>query len=137
MPWWLRRPMQGHKVIQQHVVRAMMRHPDAPPICVPHLLDNAKQNLYERPRRGAFLFQRPWPDAPEAVDMHHVDIRKRGAEEVFRSFRPEAVIHMGTVTHLVQRSEDRFRINLQGTRAVLNHSERYGAKQVAGRINKA
>lgn len=88
------------------------------------------QSLVEEGHEVAGIDRRPWPEAPEGVTMHAVDIRKRGAEEVFRGFRPEGVIHMGTVTHLTQRSEERFRINLQGTRAVFNHSQRYGAKQV-------
>ena len=74
--------------------------------------------------------RRPWPDAPPGVEMHEVDIRKRAAEDVFRKSRPEAVIHMATVTHLVSRSEDRYRINLGGTRAVFDHSRAYGVKQV-------
>jgi UDP-glucose 4-epimerase len=36
---------------------------------------------------------------------------------------------MATVTHLVATSEDRYRINLVGTRAVFDHCARYGAKQ--------
>ncbi len=43
--------------------------------------------------------RRGWDGAPIAV--HSVDIRKRAAEEVFRKFRPDAVVHMGTVTSLV------------------------------------
>jgi UDP-glucose 4-epimerase len=62
--------------------------------------------------------------------MHEVDLRKRAAEEVFRHSRPDAVIHMATVTHLVARSEERYRINLGGTRAVFDHSRAYGVKQV-------
>ena len=62
--------------------------------------------------------RRPWPNAPAGVEMHEVDIRKRAAEDVFRKSRPEALVHMATVTHLVERSEDRYRINLGGTRAV-------------------
>jgi UDP-glucose 4-epimerase len=79
--------------------------------------------------------RRPWPGAPAAVEMHEVDIRKRGAEEVFRKSRPDAVIHMATVTHLVAKSEDRYRINLGGTRAVFDYAKTYGVKQVifAGR----
>ena len=79
--------------------------------------------------------RRPWPGAPAAVDMHEVDIRKRAAEDVFRKRRPEAVVHMATVTHLVSKSEDRYRINLGGTRAVFDHARAYGVKQVvfAGR----
>lgn len=74
--------------------------------------------------------KRTWPDAPEGIEVHRCDIRKRSAEEVFRNQRPEAVIHMATVTHLARRSEDRYRINLEGTRAVFDHSHTYGAKQV-------
>ncbi len=72
---------------------------------------------------------RPWSDAPEGIDVHVVDIRKRAAEEVFRSERPDAVIHMGTVTHLRERSSERFRINLGGTRAVFDHCHTYGVRR--------
>ena len=60
--------------------------------------------------------RRPWAGAPERVQMFQVDIRKRPAEDVFRTERPDAVIHMATVTHLTHKSPDRYRINLQGTR---------------------
>lgn len=73
--------------------------------------------------------RRPWPDAPDGVQVHEADIRKRTAEDVFRRFRPEAVIHMATVTHLVERTADRFRINLYGTRAVFDHCHTYGARR--------
>lgn len=72
--------------------------------------------------------KRPWPDAPPGVEMHHVDIRKRAAEDVFRKRRPHAVIHMATVTHLVARTEERYRINLGGTRAVFEHAVAYGVE---------
>jgi len=47
--------------------------------------------------------RRPWPGAPAGVQMHEVDIRKRAAEDVFRKTRPEVVVHMATVTHLLSR----------------------------------
>jgi UDP-glucose 4-epimerase len=71
---------------------------------------------------------RSWPDAPDGVEMHRVDIRSRPAEDVFRKAMPEVVVHMATVTHLVARSEDRYRINLGGTRAIFEHSHQYGVK---------
>jgi UDP-glucose 4-epimerase len=71
---------------------------------------------------------RPWPDIPQGIALHAVDIRKRAAEDVFRTARPDAVIHMATVTHLLQKSEDRYRINLGGTRAVWDHCHAYGVK---------
>jgi len=74
--------------------------------------------------------RRAWEGAPPAIQQHQVDIRKRAAEDVFRKCRPEGVIHMATVTHLTERSEDRYRINLQGTRAVFDHSTAYGALAV-------
>jgi UDP-glucose 4-epimerase len=73
--------------------------------------------------------RRPWHDAPKDVEIFQIDIRKRAAEDVFRKHRPEAVIHMATVTHLTVRNEDRYRINLFGTRAVFDHCAHYGAKR--------
>ncbi len=72
--------------------------------------------------------RRPWEGAPPEVQQHQVDIRKRAAEDVFRKHRPDGVIHMATVTHLTEQSEDRYRINLQGTRAVFDHCGTYAAK---------
>ena len=74
--------------------------------------------------------RRPFQEAPSNVEMHEIDIRKRGAEDVFRRVRPHAVIHMATVTHLIMQSEDRYRINLGGTRAVFEHSAAYGVEHV-------
>ncbi|GAB4518502.1 MAG: NAD-dependent epimerase/dehydratase family protein [Haliangiales bacterium] len=74
--------------------------------------------------------RRPWSGCPDSITVHQLDIRKRASEEVFRSFRPEVVIHMATVTHLTTRSnEDRYRINLYGTRAVFEHCHNYGARK--------
>jgi len=73
---------------------------------------------------------RGWPGAPKEIELHAVDIRKRGAEEVFRKKRPQAVIHMATVTALVASAEERYRINLGGTRAVFEHCAAYGVEQL-------
>lgn len=72
--------------------------------------------------------RRPWPDAPRAIDMHAVDLTKRPAEDVFRTRRPDAVIHLATVTHFSPDAEERYRINLGGTRIVFEHAERYGVR---------
>lgn len=86
--------------------------------------------LLDRGHQVIGIDRRPWHDAPSAVEMHDLDIRKRAAEEVFRRSAPEAVIHMATVTHLVERTEERYRINLGGTRAVFDHSRAHGVKHV-------
>lgn len=72
--------------------------------------------------------RRPWPDAPKGVEMTQADIRKRPAEDVFRTKHPDAVIHMATVTHFTTLFEERYRINLGGTRAVFDYCHRYGVK---------
>lgn len=73
--------------------------------------------------------RRPWKGAPEGVVVHESDIRKRAAEDAFRTEHPDAVIHMATVTHLTAQSEDRYRINLGGTKAIFDCCQRYGVKQ--------
>jgi UDP-glucose 4-epimerase len=73
---------------------------------------------------------RPWPDAPKGLTVHTLDIRKRAAEEIFRKVKPDWVIHMATVTHLRDKSEDRYRINLGGTRAVFDYCHAHGVGRV-------
>jgi UDP-glucose 4-epimerase len=70
--------------------------------------------------------RRPWPDAP--VEFHEVDVRKRAAEELFRTVRPQVVVHMATVTSLVVPGEERYQLNLGGTRAAFEHSRAYGVE---------
>ncbi len=70
--------------------------------------------------------RRPWEDAP--IEFHEVDVRKRAAEDVFRKTRPQAVVHMATVTSLAVHGEERHRINLGGTRAVFEYSRAYGVE---------
>ena len=72
--------------------------------------------------------RRPWPDAPPGIEMHSVDVRKRGAEDVFRKSRPQVVVHMATVTHLLEQTEERYRINLGGTRVVFDNAREYGVE---------
>ncbi|MHC4391315.1 MAG: SDR family oxidoreductase [Planctomycetota bacterium] len=73
--------------------------------------------------------RRDWHDAPAGVTILRADIRKRPAEEVFRTQRPDALIHMATVTHFTAGFEERFRINLGGTRRLFDHCHHYGVKQ--------
>ncbi len=73
---------------------------------------------------------RGWPGAPKEIELHQVDIRKRAAEDVFRKRRPQAVVHMATVAALLVDTEERYRINLGGTRAVFEHCANYGVEQM-------
>ena len=73
--------------------------------------------------------RRPWPDPPQGVRVFRVDVRKRPAEDVFRTERPDALVHMATVTHFETGREERYRINLGGTRAVFEHCHTYKVKR--------
>jgi len=86
------------------------------------------RRLLEQGHEVIGIDRRPWHDAPAGIELYNVDIRKRAAEDVFRKRRPQAVIHMATVTHLVERTEERFRINLGGTRAVFEHCRDWGVE---------
>lgn len=88
------------------------------------------ERLLEKGHDVIGIDRRPLRDPPAGVEVHELDIRKRAAEDVFRRVRPNAVIHLATVTHLVVQSEDRYRINLGGTRAVFEHSATYGVDHV-------
>jgi UDP-glucose 4-epimerase len=70
--------------------------------------------------------RRPWRDAP--FEFHEVDVRKRAAEDVFRRVRPQAMIHMATVTSLMVSGEERYQINLGGTRAAFEYARAYGVE---------
>jgi len=65
------------------------------------------------------------------IDVHKVDIRKRAAEDVFRHFRPETVVHMATVSALTTaRDEERYRINLGGTQATFDLARAWDVEHV-------
>lgn len=74
--------------------------------------------------------RRPWPDPPVGVLAYAEDIRKRPAEDVFRTHRPEVVIHLATTASVSGSSDERFRTNLDGTKRIFEYAERYGARQV-------
>jgi UDP-glucose 4-epimerase len=85
--------------------------------------------LREQGHAVAGIDTRPWVNAPMGIEVHQVDLRKRPAEDVFRTWRPEAVVHLATVTSLrVQGDEERHRINMGGTRVVFEHCRDYGVK---------
>ena len=61
---------------------------------------------------------RPWLDAPPNLRLENLDIRKRPTADLFRQFRPHAVVHMATETYVYAPREERYRLNLKGTQAI-------------------
>ncbi len=76
------------------------------------------------------LDRRPWHDAPKDITVVQADLRKRAAEDVFRTRRPDCVVHMATVNALAGSAEERARTNVGGTRAVFENAVKHGVKHV-------
>lgn len=87
------------------------------------------QRLLQEDLEVIGIDRRPWPDPPKGVTVFQADVRKRPAEDVFRMQKPDAVVHLATVTHLTARQEERYRINLGGTQAVFRYCDLYDVKQ--------
>jgi UDP-glucose 4-epimerase len=87
-------------------------------------------SLRDRGHTVLGMDRRPWWDAPKDIQVFEVDLRKRAAEDVFRTQRPDCVVHMATVNALSAQGEERARINVGGTRAIFQHSIGHGVKHV-------
>jgi UDP-glucose 4-epimerase len=72
----------------------------------------------------------PWEGCPRGVSMHVVDLRKRKFEDVFRTERPDALVHMAFVRHFRAEPRVRHEVNVLGTKRVLEYAIAYGVKRI-------
>ncbi|MGB0646610.1 MAG: NAD-dependent epimerase/dehydratase family protein [Bradymonadia bacterium] len=72
---------------------------------------------------------RPWFDCPPEIRLEKLDIRKRPTADLFRQFRPQVVIHMATETYVSATTEERYRLNLNGTQSIWSYCEKFNVKQ--------
>jgi UDP-glucose 4-epimerase len=72
---------------------------------------------------------RPWFDCPAEIRLEKLDIRKRPTADLFRQFRPQVVIHMATETYVSATTEERYRLNLNGTQSIWSYCEQFKVKQ--------
>ncbi|HYB98824.1 MAG TPA: NAD-dependent epimerase/dehydratase family protein [Candidatus Limnocylindrales bacterium] len=72
----------------------------------------------------------PWPSAPDGVVVHQFDLIKRRFEDIFRTERPDAVVHGAFIRHFRSDPATRHEINVAGTKRMLEHCAEYGVKQV-------
>jgi UDP-glucose 4-epimerase len=71
-----------------------------------------------------------WPGHPADVQMHLLDLRKRKFEDIFRTERPDAIVHYAFVRHFRGDPEARHEVNVLGTRRLLEYAATYGVKRV-------
>jgi UDP-glucose 4-epimerase len=72
----------------------------------------------------------PWEGHPGDVTMYTLDIRKRKFEDVFRTERPDAVVHHAFVRHFRGDPEVRHEVNVLGTKRLLEYANAYGVKRL-------
>jgi UDP-glucose 4-epimerase len=73
---------------------------------------------------------RPWAGRPREIAMHVADLRKREFEEVMRSERPDAVVHLGVRREMRGDARARHDLNVRGTKRLLDHCTAFGVAQL-------
>ncbi len=77
------------------------------------------------------LDKRNWVlDRPDRFDFRRVDLRRGTAEDVIRTVKPWAVVHLAFVSDQTVSRDRRHEINVQGSQRVLTWSQHYGVQKV-------
>lgn len=71
------------------------------------------------------LDRRPFPRRPKDVEHHELDIRRKKAEDIFRTHHISAVFHTGIMHDPRKTQEDHHTMNLVGTQKILEYCHRY------------
>jgi UDP-glucose 4-epimerase len=72
----------------------------------------------------------PWEGAPQGINVHTLDLRKKRFENIFRTERPDAVVHLAFVRHFRSDPELRHEVNVVGTRRLLECCAQYDVRQL-------
>ncbi|GIW40603.1 MAG: NAD-dependent dehydratase [Candidatus Binatia bacterium] len=72
----------------------------------------------------------PWRRPPKGIRIHPLDLRKKKFEDLIRTERPDAIVHLGFVRHFRTEPALRHEVNVLGTRRVLEYAVEYGVRQV-------
>jgi UDP-glucose 4-epimerase len=73
---------------------------------------------------------RPWAGRPREISMQVADLRKRDFEEVMRSERPHAVVHLGVRREMRGDERARHDLNVRGTKRLLDLCAAFGVSQL-------
>jgi len=71
-----------------------------------------------------------WEGHPPGLRVHTVDIRKRKFEDIFRTERPTAVVHLAFIRHFRLGEELRHEVNVLGTKRLLEYAIAAGVKRI-------
>ncbi|MEZ4221363.1 MAG: NAD-dependent epimerase/dehydratase family protein [Polyangiaceae bacterium] len=67
---------------------------------------------------------------PEGITGHQLDVRKRGFDDVLRRVHPWAVVHLARLHRLDASSEERHRVNFEGTVHVFEMAVAAGVEKI-------
>ena len=87
-----------------------------------HLLDQGHQVVGADTER--------WSRPPEALDLHRLDHRKRGFEELLRHDRFDAIVHLAVHAGFRLPPEERHRLNLEGTGKLIELANEHGVNKL-------
>jgi UDP-glucose 4-epimerase len=73
---------------------------------------------------------RSWASPPPGIEVHRADLQKRKFEDLIRTERPDAVLHLGFIRHFRGDERERHRLNVGGTKLLLDHCVKYGVRQL-------
>jgi len=74
--------------------------------------------------------RRPFLGRPKDVQMYELDLRKRKAEDVFRTNQVGSVIHMGIMHDPRMNEEEHYSFNVVGTTRLLEYCVKHNVKKV-------
>ena len=69
--------------------------------------------------------RRPFQEAPKDVRMHRIDLRSRACEDVFRTNRVDAVVHLNIMHDPRGSVEEHQGFNVMGTQQILDCCRKY------------
>ncbi len=72
----------------------------------------------------------PWEDHPPDIAVHVLDLRKRKMEDIFRTVRPDSVVHHAFIRHFKVEPRVRHEVNVLGTKRLLEYCVTYGVKRI-------
>ncbi len=67
---------------------------------------------------------------PKGVELHRLDVRKRGFQDLLRRAHPDALIHLAMVRRFGRGAEERHKINFEGTAQVFEVGRASGVKKM-------
>jgi UDP-glucose 4-epimerase len=89
---------------------------------------NLGRRLSQRLHRKASVVgidRRPVPGLPKDVELHRVDIRRRHVEDIFRTAKASAVVHLNIMHDPRASQEELHSFNIVGTSKVIDYCQRF------------